>query len=172
MHPSPDVLAALDGLEPTGFEGTCYRWTSPDRQPLSGTGARLMGGRWNPVGVPAIYLAQPEAACVAEFTKVAESQPGGRTGFLRPIVHEVYVEGLTVLNLRTNATRAAVGLSLAAIMAPDHTACREVGYAASYLGVHAIVAPSSTGVGSVVAVYELNIRPAQLTVVRSYPLPE
>jgi RES domain-containing protein len=122
--------------------------------------------------VPAIYLAQPEAACLAEFEKVAESQPGGRDGFLRPQFHEVATQELEVLDLRDEQTRAAVGLELHQIIAPDHAACREVGHAASYLGLHAIVAPSSTGVGIVVAVYELNIRPAQLKVVRSYALPE
>lgn len=37
------------------------------RTPLSGEGARLYGGRWNPRGTPALYLATDHATAVAEF---------------------------------------------------------------------------------------------------------
>lgn len=37
------------------------------RDPCSGEGARLLGGRWNPKGMPALYLATDPATAVAEF---------------------------------------------------------------------------------------------------------
>lgn len=37
------------------------------RDPLSGEGAKLHGGRWNPVGQPALYLACDPGTAVAEF---------------------------------------------------------------------------------------------------------
>lgn len=37
------------------------------RSPFSGEGARLLGGRWNPKGAPALYLATDAATAVAEF---------------------------------------------------------------------------------------------------------
>lgn len=37
------------------------------RSPLSGEGARLLGGRWNPRGTQALYLATDPATAVAEF---------------------------------------------------------------------------------------------------------
>lgn len=37
------------------------------RSPLSGEGARLYGGRWNPKGTAALYLARDAATAVAEF---------------------------------------------------------------------------------------------------------
>ena len=37
------------------------------RDPLSGEGAKLHGGRWNRVGQPALYLARDPATAVAEF---------------------------------------------------------------------------------------------------------
>lgn len=37
------------------------------RSPISGQGARLLGGRWNPKGTPALYLATDPATAVAEF---------------------------------------------------------------------------------------------------------
>jgi len=37
------------------------------RDPWSGEGARLHGGRWNPVGVPALYLGTDHATAIAEY---------------------------------------------------------------------------------------------------------
>lgn len=37
------------------------------RAPHSGEGARLVGGRWNPKGIPALYLATDPGTAVAEF---------------------------------------------------------------------------------------------------------
>ena len=41
------------------FEGTCYRAHDPrwSFNPLSGDGAAIRGGRFNPKGMPALYLA-------------------------------------------------------------------------------------------------------------------
>jgi RES domain-containing protein len=38
-----------------------------DRNPLSGEGARLWGGRWNMKGWPALYLATDPATAIAEY---------------------------------------------------------------------------------------------------------
>lgn len=37
------------------------------RDPLSGEGARLYGGRWNRAGCPALYFARSHATAIAEF---------------------------------------------------------------------------------------------------------
>ena len=37
------------------------------RDPLSGEGARLYGGRWNRPGCPALYMARTHATAIAEF---------------------------------------------------------------------------------------------------------
>jgi RES domain-containing protein len=37
------------------------------REPFSGEGARLHGGRWNPPGVAALYLGTDHATAIAEF---------------------------------------------------------------------------------------------------------
>ena len=50
------------------FAGTAYRAHDPrwSWTPLSGEGARLHGGRFNPQGVPALYLALDFATAVIE----------------------------------------------------------------------------------------------------------
>jgi RES domain-containing protein len=37
------------------------------RDPLSGEGARLYGGRWNPKGAPALYLGASHDSAIAEY---------------------------------------------------------------------------------------------------------
>lgn len=37
------------------------------RKDLSGKGAELFGGRWNPIGIPALYTSQNRALCALEI---------------------------------------------------------------------------------------------------------
>jgi RES domain-containing protein len=50
------------------FQGTCYRAHDPrwSFKPLSGDGAAIHGGRFNPRGVPALYLALDPIGAVRE----------------------------------------------------------------------------------------------------------
>ncbi|HEX4079549.1 MAG TPA: RES domain-containing protein [Rhizomicrobium sp.] len=50
------------------FAATCYRAHDPtwSFSPLSGEGARLRGGRFNPAGIPALYLALSISTAIKE----------------------------------------------------------------------------------------------------------
>lgn len=172
MDPSVDALAAIDRLGSVEFEGLCFRWTPPSRTPLSGVGARLTGGRWNPPGISTIYLAQPAEASAAEFLKIANAQPGGPEAFERPLLHTVEVSRLRALDLRREEHLLEVGLTLADVGDEDQADCQEIGHAASYLGLQGVLAPSATGVGIVIAVYDANLQPGQLQHQRSDDLRE
>ena len=54
-----DVYLALDRLGSKPLNGVYFRHTAPKREPLSGEGARIVGGRWNRPGSEALYLAEP-----------------------------------------------------------------------------------------------------------------
>lgn len=59
------------------FAGRLYRALNPvyAREPLSGRGAELHGGRFNPKGMAALYTALSPAAALREANQVGDLQP-------------------------------------------------------------------------------------------------
>lgn len=170
-----DLVQRINDLGTTPWSGTTYRHTAPRRDPLSGSGARLFGGRWNPRGAfAAIYLAHPLAACFAELERLAEltnisvsdALASGRT------LHTVEAREVKVLDLTSESSRSTIGLELSDITDDDHTACQAVGQAADFLGYQGVLAPSATGTGLVLAAFESRLGNGQLDVTSSQPLTE
>ena len=60
-----------------GYEGKLYRALNPiwARKPLSGEGAARMGGRFNPLGMPALYCALSPLTALKEANQVGDLQP-------------------------------------------------------------------------------------------------
>lgn len=59
------------------YDGALFRALNPvyAREPLSGRGAELYGGRFNRKGVPALYTALDPAAALREANQVGSLQP-------------------------------------------------------------------------------------------------
>jgi RES domain-containing protein len=59
------------------FQGSLYRALNPvyAREPLSGRGAELYGGRFNPKGVPTLYLSLSVMTALREANQVGNLQP-------------------------------------------------------------------------------------------------
>ncbi|ATN37523.1 hypothetical protein ACO34A_27520 (plasmid) [Rhizobium sp. ACO-34A] len=59
------------------FRGKLYRALNPvyAREPLSGLGAELYGGRFNPKGVPALYASLSVMTALREANQVGNLQP-------------------------------------------------------------------------------------------------
>lgn len=93
-------------------------------------------------------------------------RPGTRTRLVPRRLHRLRVTDLELLDLTTDGALDAVGLTLDDLR-DDRTACQVVGNAVQYLGVAALRAPSATGVGDVIAVYEPHLRPGQLDIIDS-----
>ena len=95
------------------FQGTGYRGHDPrwSFRPLSGEGAAIHGGRFNPKGVPALYLALDLVTAVGEANQ----------GFARkidPLVLCSYeIDCEDVVDLRTEVGQAAEAVT------PDQMAC-------------------------------------------------
>ncbi|MDQ6949816.1 MAG: RES domain-containing protein [Actinomycetota bacterium] len=158
---SAALAQAVDDLGPNIWSGTGYRHTSPRRNALVGAGAAISGGRWNPAGISTVYLAVPRTTCLAEFRRMAESQGHGLASFLPRMLHTVAVAGLAVVDLASVQALASVNLERADLAGP-WAPCQAVGAAAQFLGLGGVLAPSSTGTGVVIAVFETHVHPGQL----------
>lgn len=57
------------------FQGPAYRALNPvwAAQPLSGAGARLHGGRFNPAGTPALYTGLDPQTAIAEANQIGQA---------------------------------------------------------------------------------------------------
>lgn len=63
--------------DPVRFQGKLYRALNPiyAREPLSGRGAELYGGRFNPKGLPALYASLSVMTALREANQVGNLQP-------------------------------------------------------------------------------------------------
>lgn len=149
-----DLLARLEALEPIALSTQAFRHVAHDHHPLSGAGARLHGGRWNPPGsFSTLYLGLDRHTTVNEFFRLVARQGRMPEDFLprRMYTYEVVLN--SVLDLRDPAARAAAELSDSELGANDAARCRQIGASAHYLGLEAVLAPSAAGEGTVLAVF-------------------
>src|SRR5579859_3135819 len=152
--PSPELVAALDRVPRGAVSGLVYRHLGAGYSTMSGEGARVSGGRWNPPdSFPVIYTATPVEAAIAEFRRMAARQGRAETDFVnrRLVAYRVTLNG--VLDLTQADNLAALGLTSRIITADDVVPCQAIGEAAHYVGYEGILAPSATSIGSVVAVF-------------------
>jgi RES domain-containing protein len=96
------------------WKGTCYRAHDPKWAwtPISGEGAAAKGGRFNPVGTPALYLALTVEAMLVEMGH-------GFAHRFDPLTICTYnVDVDDIVDLRTESGRAVETIDLAAMACP------------------------------------------------------
>lgn len=172
MSATEETLAAIDELGSTTWSGLLYRHTAPQRDALSGEGARIFGGRWNPVeSTPTVYFADSVDACVAEFARLAATQ-GGRRAFRPRSLHTVRAWDLEILDLSHRDAIEAVGLSLSDVLSADRKPCQDVGEGAFFLGRQGVLAPSAADdQGLILAAFTVRLLPSQLELLETTSLP-
>lgn len=140
------------------FEGEAFRQQAPAHDPRSGEGARLRGGRYNPPrSFPTLYLCRTRACAVAELRRQGERQPIGLEGLLPRTLFRYSIELDGVLDLTDDSVRDRLRVTGDDLVARDWKATQELGVAAHHLGCRALIAPSATGVDSVLVVFVENI---------------
>lgn len=74
---TPLTLAFTPDLHRVRFQGRIYRALNPiyAREPFSGRGASLYGGRFNPKGVPALYTSLTIIGAIREANQAGSLQP-------------------------------------------------------------------------------------------------
>lgn len=166
-----ELVQRIDQLGATDWSGTTHRYTTARRDPLSGAGARLNGGRWNPPDIFAtVYLGTPLTATIGELERLASSQGSSADRMLSVpyLLHEIAVANLSVLDLRNTDAFDRLGLTEGDVSDEDWTACQAVGHAAWFLGLGGVLAPSASGSGFVLAAFETQAA-AHLSVRDSIP---
>ena len=96
------------------FHGICYRAHDPKWafSPVSGDGAKARGGRFNPIGVPALYLSLSLEGMFLEMSH-------GFARRLAPLTICTYdVDVKDILDLRTAKGRKAASAKLVAMACP------------------------------------------------------
>jgi RES domain-containing protein len=155
-----ELLARIDALPETRFHGDAFRHIAAGRHPLSGAGARLHGGRWNPPeSFSVLYLALEQETTVHEFYRLAARQSRAPEDFLPRRMYRYEVDLCALLDLRSSQAREHLDLSNGALVADDPVRCREIGEGAHYCGREGILAPSATGQGDVLAIFFERLRP-------------
>lgn len=97
---------------PIRYEGKLYRALNPvyAREPLSGRGAELYGGRFNPKGMAALYTSLSVMTALREATQVGSLQP------TTLVSYDAEIE--TVFDSRDDAALAGEGIDAPGLSDP------------------------------------------------------
>jgi RES domain-containing protein len=124
------------------WTGICYRAHDPrwSWAPLSGEGAAGKGGRFNPRGVPALYLALSVEGMLAEMGH-------GFAHRFEPLTICSYAVDIDdLVDLRTDAGRAAAGIDLAAMACAWASDLADRRTPASWRIAQALIANGASGI--------------------------
>jgi RES domain-containing protein len=108
----------------------------PDRE-------NIVGARWNPPEVPAIYTSLSREGVLAEAEYQISMEPVRPS--VRRTVYEIEVTLSSVLDLSSTNLLKRCGLSLADVASTDHAKCQVVGGAVEHLGHDGLLVLSARG---------------------------
>lgn len=154
------LVGRIDRLPNASWNGHAWRHVAIGRPALSGEGARIIGGRWNPPrSFAVLYLGSTIPTVIAEFHRMASKQRLAPEQFLPRTLHRYAADLHQVLDLRSDEALEELGVDPGLLRGDDHRTCQSIGEAAFACGREAILAPSVTGRGDVLAIYLERIAP-------------
>lgn len=155
---APIDAAAVASVHPVPFTGMGFRHLAPSYDPLSGEGARIHGGRFNPPdSFSVLYVCLSRECAVAELLRRGDREVVGAAGFLPRRLYAFRIDLARVLDLCDRPVREHLGIGAADLIGDDVGPTREIGVAAYGLSLQAVRSPSAAGVGDVLAVFPQHI---------------
>lgn len=150
----PRIAAAVEALDRIALDGEAFRHIAEHRDPLSGSGARLLGGRWNPPeSFATLYLGLERETVEREFLRLTRRSNRALEDFLPRRIYRYRFALSALLDLRGTEARRSLGLTDAQLAGSDLRPCQAIGEAAHGIGLEGVVAPSAAGAGTVLAVF-------------------
>ena len=147
-RPTADVLKVLEALESKPWGGTVWRHMFGDNPP---TRENRLGARWNPAGVPAIYVSLNRGTALAEGEYAAAIQS------LRPTVKRAIYKLLVrlgkVLDLSSRSVLHELGINEPELANVDHTDCQRIGGAVEWLEHDGLLVPSARSAGGNLVIF-------------------
>jgi len=136
------------------YEGDAYRHLAPRYDPLSGEGARIHGGRFNPPeSFPTLYLCSSRECAVAELRRLGQRQVFGIQGLMPRRLFRYELRLQRVLDLCDAGVLERLGIAGQELVGEDRSLTRALGEAAYAASFQAVRSPSATGVGQILAVF-------------------
>ena len=137
------------------YQGVAFRHMAAHRSlPMSGEGAQMHGGRFNPPdSFPVVYLCTTRPCAVAEFRRLGERRTIGVAGLLPRVLYRYEVSLERVLDLTVGQTLDHLAATFGQILGTDLGTPRRIGETAYTTGFQAIRAPSATGVDHILSVF-------------------
>ncbi len=132
------MLDILQAAGVSAWKGIVYRHMFGDHKPArSNTG----GARWNPPGLEAIYTSCERETALAEAEYYIALQP------LRPkakrTLYTIRITLRNVVDLTRPGILSQLGLTESVLSGLDHSPCRVIGGAVSWLGHDGLLVPSA-----------------------------
>jgi RES domain-containing protein len=140
----PDLLDALDALEPAPLDTFAWRVTWVARDPLAGgTG----GGRWHPPNdFEALYASLDSDVAIAEIYHHLSKAPVFSTSHVK--INTLKAKAQRVLVFDDLETLIPLGVDPEAVRRGDYARTREIGSAARFLYLDGLVVPSARRAGA------------------------
>jgi RES domain-containing protein len=161
-----ELIAGAGPLKGNFFRSVAFRYFHPDDL-ISGEGTRLNGGRFVPVGVPAVYGSMEEETAFREVT-VRKGALGGRSqiklGDYPRMTYVLAVSTRKNLDLTASLAPEIGSIVLSCLRARMHAASQALSAVWIAAGIESVVFPSATGAGRNVVVYLRNAAAGSIVV--------
>lgn len=157
--------------EAVPHDGVVYRSTAPNysnpKDLLSGEGCRLHGGRWNPMGIRAVYGGCSPETAMAETLAYARYFGIPEHALMPRVFNAISVKLSKILDLTDSRIRKSLGVSKRMLTETDWRSMNRdgrlaitqiIGHNVSEVGLEGLAAPSAAhNKGVIIAIFVSNL---------------